>query len=111
MSCVHPRDLGFQRHQPEDREPLSRNRRPGRGHLLHSGGWQDIQEISTHSSIHITIQTETTNRRTGRIWTKFFSSTNSSKTFFNGAWTTRGSTWHTTGQNLEQVARRSVSKR
>ncbi|MBW0474541.1 hypothetical protein O181_014256 [Austropuccinia psidii MF-1] len=47
--------------------------------------------------------TETSNPRTGRLWIKFFSSTNSSKTCFNGAWTTRGSTWHPTGQNLEQV--------
>ncbi|MBW0574638.1 hypothetical protein O181_114353, partial [Austropuccinia psidii MF-1] len=28
----------------------------------------------------------------------FFSSTNSSKNCFNGAWTTRGSTWHLTGK-------------
>ncbi|MBW0588330.1 hypothetical protein O181_128045 [Austropuccinia psidii MF-1] len=28
MSLVHLRDLGFQRHQPEDREGLSRTRRP-----------------------------------------------------------------------------------
>ncbi|MBW0498301.1 hypothetical protein O181_038016 [Austropuccinia psidii MF-1] len=40
---VHLRDLGFQRHQPEDREGLSRTRRPGRGHLGHSGGWKDIE--------------------------------------------------------------------
>ncbi|MBW0565394.1 hypothetical protein O181_105109 [Austropuccinia psidii MF-1] len=33
MSPVHLRDLGFQRNQPEDREGLSRARRPGRGHL------------------------------------------------------------------------------
>ncbi|MBW0468911.1 hypothetical protein O181_008626 [Austropuccinia psidii MF-1] len=39
MSPVHLRDLGFQRNQPEDREGLSRARRPGRGHLGHSGGW------------------------------------------------------------------------
>ncbi|MBW0538536.1 hypothetical protein O181_078251 [Austropuccinia psidii MF-1] len=37
MSPVHLRDLGFQRNQPEDRESLSRTRRPGRGHLGHSG--------------------------------------------------------------------------
>ncbi|MBW0586637.1 hypothetical protein O181_126352 [Austropuccinia psidii MF-1] len=36
---------------------------------------------------------------------------NSSRTYSNGAWTTRGSTWKVTGQNLEQVARRSVSER
>ncbi|MBW0515976.1 hypothetical protein O181_055691 [Austropuccinia psidii MF-1] len=56
MSPVHLRDLGFQRHQPEDREGLSRTRRSGRGHLGNSGGWQDIEENHTHSSIHIPIQ-------------------------------------------------------
>ncbi|MBW0590746.1 hypothetical protein O181_130461 [Austropuccinia psidii MF-1] len=55
MSPVHLRDLGFQRHQPEDREGLSRTRRPGRGHFGNSGGWQDIDENHTHSSIHIPI--------------------------------------------------------
>ncbi|MBW0490958.1 hypothetical protein O181_030673 [Austropuccinia psidii MF-1] len=38
MSPVHFRDPGFQRHQPEDREGLSRTRRPGRGHFGNSGG-------------------------------------------------------------------------
>ncbi|MBW0465612.1 hypothetical protein O181_005327 [Austropuccinia psidii MF-1] len=52
MSPVHLRNLGFQRNQPEDREVLSRARRPGRGHLGHSGGWQDTEENHTHSSIH-----------------------------------------------------------
>ncbi|MBW0569257.1 hypothetical protein O181_108972, partial [Austropuccinia psidii MF-1] len=33
MSPVHLRDLGFQRNQLEDREGLSRTRRPGGGHL------------------------------------------------------------------------------
>ncbi|MBW0577568.1 hypothetical protein O181_117283 [Austropuccinia psidii MF-1] len=56
MSPVHLRDLGFQRNQPEDREGLSRTRRPGRGHLAHSGGWQDIEGNHTHSAIHILIQ-------------------------------------------------------
>ncbi|MBW0498561.1 hypothetical protein O181_038276 [Austropuccinia psidii MF-1] len=45
MSPVHLRDLGFQRHQPEEREGLSRIRRPGRGHLGHSGGCQALREI------------------------------------------------------------------
>ncbi|MBW0509192.1 hypothetical protein O181_048907 [Austropuccinia psidii MF-1] len=35
MSPVHLRDLGFQRNQPEDRQGLSRTRRPERGHLGH----------------------------------------------------------------------------
>ncbi|MBW0469266.1 hypothetical protein O181_008981 [Austropuccinia psidii MF-1] len=56
MSPVHPRDLGFQRQQPEDREGLSRARRTGRGHLGHSGGWKDIEVNHTHSAIHIPIQ-------------------------------------------------------
>ncbi|MBW0514320.1 hypothetical protein O181_054035 [Austropuccinia psidii MF-1] len=56
MSPVCRRELGFQRHQPEDREGLSRTRRPGRGHLGHSGGWQDIEGKHTHSAIHIPIQ-------------------------------------------------------
>ncbi|MBW0464430.1 hypothetical protein O181_004145 [Austropuccinia psidii MF-1] len=50
------RDLDFQRHQPEDREGLSRTRIPGRGHLGHSGAWQDIEGNHTHSPIHIQIQ-------------------------------------------------------
>ncbi|MBW0477153.1 hypothetical protein O181_016868 [Austropuccinia psidii MF-1] len=56
MSPVHLRDLGFQRHQPEDREALSRTRRPARGTLGHSDGWQDIEGNHTQSSIHIPIQ-------------------------------------------------------
>ncbi|MBW0472100.1 hypothetical protein O181_011815 [Austropuccinia psidii MF-1] len=56
MSCVNLRDLGFQRHQPVDREGFSRTTRPGRGHLIHSGGWKDIEGNNTHYSIHITIQ-------------------------------------------------------
>ncbi|MBW0473571.1 hypothetical protein O181_013286 [Austropuccinia psidii MF-1] len=56
MSFVHLRNLGFQRNQPEDREGLSKTRRPGRGNLGHSGGWQDIEGNHTHSSIHIPIQ-------------------------------------------------------
>ncbi|MBW0506378.1 hypothetical protein O181_046093 [Austropuccinia psidii MF-1] len=56
MTPVHLRDLGFQRHQPEDREGLSRTRRPRRGHIGHSGGLQDIEGNHTHSAIHIQIQ-------------------------------------------------------
>ncbi|MBW0494461.1 hypothetical protein O181_034176 [Austropuccinia psidii MF-1] len=56
MSPVHLRDPGFQRHQPEDREGLFRTRIPGRGHLGHSGGWQDIEGNHTHSAIYIPIQ-------------------------------------------------------
>ncbi|MBW0518292.1 hypothetical protein O181_058007 [Austropuccinia psidii MF-1] len=53
MSPVHIRDLGFQRHQPEEREGFSRTRRPGRGLHGHSGGWKDIEGNHTHSAIHI----------------------------------------------------------
>ncbi|MBW0518917.1 hypothetical protein O181_058632 [Austropuccinia psidii MF-1] len=56
MSPLNLRNLGFQRNQPEDREGFSITRRPGGGHLGHSGGWQDIEENHTHSPIHIPIQ-------------------------------------------------------
>ncbi|MBW0492575.1 hypothetical protein O181_032290 [Austropuccinia psidii MF-1] len=56
MSHVHLRNLGFQRNQPEDREGLSRTRRPGRGQFVHSDGWQDIEGNHTHSNIHFPIQ-------------------------------------------------------
>ncbi|MBW0479380.1 hypothetical protein O181_019095 [Austropuccinia psidii MF-1] len=58
MSPVYLRDLGFQRNQPEDREGLSRTRRPGRGHLGHSGGWKNTEGNHTHPSIHFPIQQE-----------------------------------------------------
>ncbi|MBW0460987.1 hypothetical protein O181_000702 [Austropuccinia psidii MF-1] len=56
MSPVHLRKLGISRTQPEDREGLFRTRRPGRGHLGHSGGWQDTEGNHTHSSIHLPIK-------------------------------------------------------
>ncbi|MBW0491930.1 hypothetical protein O181_031645 [Austropuccinia psidii MF-1] len=56
MSPVHLRNLGLQRNQTEDREGLSRTRIPGRGHLGHSGGYQDIEGNHTHSAIYIPIQ-------------------------------------------------------
>ncbi|MBW0552875.1 hypothetical protein O181_092590 [Austropuccinia psidii MF-1] len=58
MSPVYLRDLGFQRNQPEDREGLSRTRRPGTGHLGHSGGWQNTEGNYTHPAIHFPIQQE-----------------------------------------------------
>ncbi|MBW0537217.1 hypothetical protein O181_076932 [Austropuccinia psidii MF-1] len=58
MSPVHLRDLDFQRNQPEDREGLSRTRRPGRGHLGHSGGSQVIEGNHTHTAIHFPFQQE-----------------------------------------------------
>ncbi|MBW0527599.1 hypothetical protein O181_067314 [Austropuccinia psidii MF-1] len=63
MSPVQLRDLGFQRQQPEDREGWSRNRRPGREHLGHSGGWQDFEGNHNHSDIHIPIQQKPQTRR------------------------------------------------
>ncbi|MBW0488716.1 hypothetical protein O181_028431 [Austropuccinia psidii MF-1] len=58
MSPAYLRDLGFQRNQPEDREEFSRTRRPGRGHLKHSDGWQNTDGKHTHTAIHIPIQQE-----------------------------------------------------
>ncbi|MBW0494332.1 hypothetical protein O181_034047 [Austropuccinia psidii MF-1] len=48
MSHVHLRNLGVPRNQTEDREGLSRTRRPGRGHLGHSGECKDIDGNNTH---------------------------------------------------------------
>ncbi|MBW0505995.1 hypothetical protein O181_045710 [Austropuccinia psidii MF-1] len=56
MSPVHLKNLGTPRNHKEDRKGLSRTRRPGRGHLGHSGGWQDTEGNHTHSSIHLPIQ-------------------------------------------------------
>ncbi|MBW0573681.1 hypothetical protein O181_113396 [Austropuccinia psidii MF-1] len=58
MLPIHIRDLGLQRKQPDDREGLSRTRRPRREHLGHSGGWQDTEGNHTHSAIHFPIQQE-----------------------------------------------------
>ncbi|MBW0492453.1 hypothetical protein O181_032168 [Austropuccinia psidii MF-1] len=62
MSPVHLRNLRIQRNQPEHREDLSRTRRTGRGHLEHSGGWQDVDGKHTHSAIHFPIQQKTKTR-------------------------------------------------
>ncbi|MBW0468974.1 hypothetical protein O181_008689 [Austropuccinia psidii MF-1] len=56
MSPVHLRNLGIPSNQPEDREGLSRARRPARGHLGHSGGWKETEGNHTHSAIHLPIQ-------------------------------------------------------
>ncbi|MBW0470728.1 hypothetical protein O181_010443 [Austropuccinia psidii MF-1] len=56
MSPVHLRSLGIPRNQPEDREGLSRTRIPGRGHVGHSGGWEDTEINHAHSAIHFPIQ-------------------------------------------------------
>ncbi|MBW0487483.1 hypothetical protein O181_027198 [Austropuccinia psidii MF-1] len=52
MSPVHLRN------QPEDREGLFKTRRPGRGHLGNSGGWQETEVNHTHSAIHLPIKQE-----------------------------------------------------
>ncbi|MBW0480764.1 hypothetical protein O181_020479 [Austropuccinia psidii MF-1] len=54
--CINTRNLGIPRNQPEDREGLFRTRRPERGHLGHSGGWQDTEGNHTYSAIHLPIQ-------------------------------------------------------
>ncbi|MBW0507369.1 hypothetical protein O181_047084 [Austropuccinia psidii MF-1] len=56
MSPVHLTKLGIPRNQTEDSKGLSRTRNPGRGHLEHSGAWQDIKGNDSHSAIHIPIQ-------------------------------------------------------
>ncbi|MBW0573398.1 hypothetical protein O181_113113 [Austropuccinia psidii MF-1] len=58
MSPVYLGDLGFQRNQPEDREGLARTRRPGRGHLGHSGGWQNNEGDDINLAIHAPFQQE-----------------------------------------------------
>ncbi|MBW0532212.1 hypothetical protein O181_071927 [Austropuccinia psidii MF-1] len=50
------KDLGFQRNQPEDREGLSRTRRPERGHLGHSSGWKNNEGDNINPAIHTPIQ-------------------------------------------------------
>ncbi|MBW0516388.1 hypothetical protein O181_056103 [Austropuccinia psidii MF-1] len=56
MSPAYLRDLGFQRNKPEDREGLSRTRRPGRGHLGHIGGWnlkpEDQKDMDQGLQLH-----------------------------------------------------------
>ncbi|MBW0502033.1 hypothetical protein O181_041748 [Austropuccinia psidii MF-1] len=62
MLPVPPRNLGIPRNQPEVREGLFRTRRPGRGHLGHSGGWQDTEGNHNHSAIYLPIQQKTQTR-------------------------------------------------
>ncbi|MBW0536629.1 hypothetical protein O181_076344 [Austropuccinia psidii MF-1] len=56
MSPVQLRNLCIPRNQPEDREGLSRTRRPGRESLGHISGWQDIEGNHIRSAIHFSIQ-------------------------------------------------------
>ncbi|MBW0506930.1 hypothetical protein O181_046645 [Austropuccinia psidii MF-1] len=62
MSPVYLSDLGFQRNQPEDREGLSRTRRPGREHLGHSGGWQNNEGDNINLGMHTPFQQEPQSR-------------------------------------------------
>ncbi|MBW0547993.1 hypothetical protein O181_087708 [Austropuccinia psidii MF-1] len=66
MSHVYLRDLGFQRNQPEDREGLSRTRRPGRGHLGHSGGWKNNGGDNINLAINTPFQQEPQTTGLGR---------------------------------------------
>ncbi|MBW0492858.1 hypothetical protein O181_032573 [Austropuccinia psidii MF-1] len=50
MSPVYLRKLGIPRNQPEDREGLFRTRRPVRGHLVHTCGWQDTEGLEGYGS-------------------------------------------------------------
>ncbi|MBW0493112.1 hypothetical protein O181_032827 [Austropuccinia psidii MF-1] len=56
MSPVYLRDLRFQKNQPEDREGFLRTRRPGRGHLGHSGGWQNNEGDNINLAICTPVQ-------------------------------------------------------
>ncbi|MBW0515752.1 hypothetical protein O181_055467 [Austropuccinia psidii MF-1] len=56
MSPVHLRDVGFQRHHPEDSEGLFGTRKPGSVHLGRSGGWKEIEGNHIQSAINIPIQ-------------------------------------------------------
>ncbi|MBW0508152.1 hypothetical protein O181_047867 [Austropuccinia psidii MF-1] len=91
MSPVHLRNLDLQRIRPGDREGLSRARRPGKGHLGHSGGWQDIEENHTHSAIHLPIQQKPQTIRLEGYGSSSSAPSTLQRPFFNGAWTTRGS--------------------
>ncbi|MBW0507811.1 hypothetical protein O181_047526 [Austropuccinia psidii MF-1] len=56
MSPVQLRSLKIPGDQAEETEGLSRTRRPGGGHLGHSGEWKNIEGNHTHSAIHFPIQ-------------------------------------------------------
>ncbi|MBW0486774.1 hypothetical protein O181_026489 [Austropuccinia psidii MF-1] len=62
MSPLHLRNLGIPRNQPEDTKNLFRIRRPGTGHLGHSGGWKETEGNHTRSAIHLPIQQKSQTR-------------------------------------------------
>ncbi|MBW0553560.1 hypothetical protein O181_093275 [Austropuccinia psidii MF-1] len=65
MSLVNLRNIGIQRNQTEDRQGLSRTRRPGTGYLGHSCGWQDTEGNHTNSAITLPIQQKPQTRGLG----------------------------------------------
>ncbi|MBW0521492.1 hypothetical protein O181_061207 [Austropuccinia psidii MF-1] len=107
ISPVHLRDLCFQRNQQEDREGLSRTRRPGKGHLGNSGGWQETEGYHTHLPFTFQIN-RSLKPKDWNDMDQVLQLHQLLKAFFNGAWTTTALTWHPTGQKLEQAARRSA---
>ncbi|MBW0504958.1 hypothetical protein O181_044673 [Austropuccinia psidii MF-1] len=58
MSPVHLRNLCFPKEPNRGQRRLVQTRRPGRGHLGCSGGWQDTEGHHIHSAIHFPIQQE-----------------------------------------------------
>ncbi|MBW0483172.1 hypothetical protein O181_022887 [Austropuccinia psidii MF-1] len=62
MLSLNLRNREIPRNQPEEIEGLSRTRRPGRGRLGHSGGWQNIEGNHTNPSIHSQIQQKSQTR-------------------------------------------------
>ncbi|MBW0497655.1 hypothetical protein O181_037370 [Austropuccinia psidii MF-1] len=111
MSPVHLRDFGFQRTETEDREGLSRTRRPGSRHHGHSGGWQDTEGNHTHSGIHFPIQQEPQTRGLERYGSsssapptpqRFFSMENGQKNF------NLASHWAELGASFQKICLKEI---
>ncbi|MBW0587307.1 hypothetical protein O181_127022 [Austropuccinia psidii MF-1] len=58
MAAVHLRKLGISRNQPEDRQGLFRNRRPGSGHHGYHNTLQNTAGNHSHTAISPPIQWE-----------------------------------------------------
>ncbi|MBW0497056.1 hypothetical protein O181_036771 [Austropuccinia psidii MF-1] len=103
MSPVHLRNLGIPRNNQEYREEVFPEPEDLEEETLDTVvDGKTLREIIP--TLPLTFQfKKASNQRTGNIWIKFFSSTNSSNIYFNGAWKTRGSTWHPTGQNWSKI--------
>ncbi|MBW0511093.1 hypothetical protein O181_050808 [Austropuccinia psidii MF-1] len=54
--------------------------------------------------------TRTSNQRTGRMWVKFFRSTNSSNIYANGEWTTRGKGSQDKGESSHYLSHRRTTE-